>query len=370
MASNIEKPDCLITKNKNSGNCIVYLANAANIHTMRWTEHFLKKGYEIHIISFEMAEISGANIINLPVQTFGTAGFWRTVYKIRRIIREIKPVLLHAHYAGMYGLYGALSGFHPYVLSVWGTDVLVVPKKSFFHKQVIRFNLAKADYICSTSKFMAKEAGLYTNKNMTITPFGIDTNFYKQTDLKSNRDEIIIGTIKGLDFLYGIDILIKAYHIVRSNNPDKKISLMIAGEGEHRASFEKLTVNLGISDTVTFLGRIQQKDVPFYLNRFSIFAALSRSESFGVAVLEASACNLPVVVSDAGGLPEVVENGTTGFIVPSDNVEKAALAIDHLVNNPALRLSMGENGREFVKRKYKWDVNALVMENLYKDIIC
>lgn len=93
------------------------------------------------------------------------------------------------------------------------------------------------------------------------------------------------------------------------------------------------------------------------------------SESFGVAIVEASASARPVIVSDAGGLPEVTVNGETGIIVPRDDPEAAADALEKLILNPELRHSMGINGRLHVSKYYSWDQCISTMLNTYKKTI-
>ena len=97
--------------------------------------------------------------------------------------------------------------------------------------------------------------------------------------------------------------------------------------------------------------------MPNELAKLDVYVALSRldSESFGVAIIEAGAARRPVVVSDAGGLPEVTIEGTTGLVVPRENPQAAADAIEKLVLNPELRVSMGEAGRKHVAETYSWD---------------
>ena len=104
--------------------------------------------------------------------------------------------------------------------------------------------------------------------------------------------------------------------------------------------------------------------MPAWLNRLDIYAAPSRldSESFGVAVIEASACALPVVVSDVGGLPEVVRDGETGLIVPRDDVPALQAALKRLVLDAALRERLGQGGRAHVEREYEWGHCVDLME--------
>ena len=118
--------------------------------------------------------------------------------------------ILHAHYASSYGLLGALANFHPFILSIWGADIFSFPKKSFLHRYIFNFNLRVADKILSTSQIMAKEIKKYTNKEIIVTPFGIDINTFKpgnKVDKIKGEFDFIIGTIKGLEEIYGIEYL-------------------------------------------------------------------------------------------------------------------------------------------------------------------
>ena len=99
------------------------------------------------------------------------------------------------------------------------------------------------------------------------------------------------------------------------------------------------------------------------------YVALSTHESFGVAVIEASACEIRVVVSNVGSLPEVVEDGVSGTIVSSENPEEAAIAIEKYIFDENLRKKTGKSGRERVEKLYNWKVNVSDMINIYTEII-
>jgi glycosyltransferase involved in cell wall biosynthesis len=107
---------------------------------------------------------------------------------------------------------------------------------------------------------------------------------------------------------------------------------------------------------VRFAGPVPHAEVPHWLHQMDIYVAASRldSESFGVAVLEASACALPVVVSDVGGLPEVVAHGVTGLVVPRDDPAALSAAVERLVADADLRRAFGEAGRVRVQQQYEW----------------
>ena len=150
-----------------------------------------------------------------------------------------------------------------------------------------------------------------------------------------------------------------------------KLRLLIVGGGRDRSSLELLADSLDISKVTEFTGAVPHAAVPDYLNRLDIYVAASRldSESFGVAVLEASASSLPVIVTDVGGLPEVVEDGVTGRIVPRDAPHALAKAIEELILNEGLRKSMGLSGLHRVLERYSWKDSVSKMEEIYEKVI-
>jgi glycosyltransferase involved in cell wall biosynthesis len=319
--------------------------------------------------SFRNIEVVSLNQnIDKNGNTFSRLKYFKALPKIKSIINDFKPDILHAHYASSYGLIGALSGFHPFILSIWGSDVFEFPKKSFINKYIFKAILNKANTILSTSNIMAKEVNLYTKKKVLITPFGIDLDKFKpfKVDSLFSKNDIVIGTIKSLEDIYGIEYLLNAFKLLNDNLKALSLKLLIVGNGSLQYNLKKLAQELDIESQTIFLGAVSNQEVPKYLNMLDVYVALSKQESFGVAIIEASACNIPVVVSDVGGLPEVVENNHTGFIVPKENSVLAAEAIEKLVLDINLRDEIGFNGRERVSKQYDWNICVDTMINIYK----
>lgn len=156
-----------------------------------------------------------------------------------------------------------------------------------------------------------------------------------------------------------------------SSDTANHLKLLIVGDGPQKGELEHFVDELQLTDVTTFTGNVLNNSVCSYLHQMDIYVALSRldSESFGVAILEASACELPVVVSNVGGLPEVVEDGKTGFVVPKENPTAAANALLELIENPSLRNQMGKEGRKMVIKDYEWSENVTRMENLYGKVL-
>lgn len=366
---------------------VLFLADPGSVHTLRWTKGLHDKALEIHLFGLRSSDPTtqatswgnSQTILEVDksrlqsgIGNFSKLTYLKALPKVKRIIREFKPDLLHAHFATSYGLLGALAGFHPYVLSVWGADIFDFPKKSFLHRALVNFNLSRADQILSTSQVMARETAKYTRKPITVTPFGVDITNFAPAPAQSlfEPGDIVIGTIKALEVKYGIDYLLKAFQLLKNKYPHWPLKLLIAGDGSQKKALEQLSRELAIERDTVFTGRIPYDQSPTYHNMLSVFVALSilDSESFGVAVIEASACEKPVVVSNVGGLPEVVEEGVTGFIVPPKDQISAAGAIEKLLLDEELRLRMGRAGRARIENYYSWDTSLAQMLKIYEQL--
>jgi L-malate glycosyltransferase len=364
---------------------ILLLTDVNSSHSRKWALGLAERGISIGIFSIsspaeDWYSSSGIEVF-VPLkfnQGVFSAGFFRKLKylrllnSLRKVIRVFKPDLIHAHYASSYGLLGALSRFHPLVSSVWGCDVYDFPKQSVFHKAILKFNLNRSDKVLSTSNVMAKETEQYTKKKIIVTPFGIDTSKFKpEIEINPQKEEVVIGTIKSLEGKYGIAYLIEAFSILFHKHPGIKLKLLIVGSGSLQKKLSDLAGSLGISGVTEFTGSIPFGEIVEYHNRLDIYVAVSvdPSESFGVAILEASACGKPVVVSNVGGLPEVVKDGITGIVVPVRNAGKTAEAIEKLLLDRELRRSMGEQGRIHVKEKFEWNGCVQQMIKIYKELI-
>jgi L-malate glycosyltransferase len=361
---------------------IFLLGDIYSTHFTKWIKALVEQNYEIHVFTFYKRDNLSAeyNCVNLYYGSTAelnhsiTEGsprkllLYRYFPKLIHLIRKVKPDVLHAHYATSYGLLGALTFFHPFILSVWGSDILTFPERSYLHKKLIKFILNKADLILCTSRLLVDAVSKYKSQGVSQLPFGIDPEKFRNTGfIRSDNREIIIGTIKSLKKTYGIDILIKIFKRLKENNPDKSLKLLLGGVGPEEESLRKLCKDLQLEGYVEFTGNIPYDIVETIHNRISIFANLSLSESFGVAVLEASACEVPVVASDIGGLPEVVIDGITGFLVNLNNMDEITEAFQKLIDDDNLRLRMGQNGRNLVLEKYTWKKNIEEMINIYEE---
>jgi L-malate glycosyltransferase len=358
---------------------IALLGAANSIHLQRWAQALEARGHAVIVISQHPCQAGrlapAVECVWLPHR--GALGYFRNAAALREALARWQPDLLNAHYASGYGSTAALAGFVPTLLSVWGSDVYDFPYENAFKGWLLRRNLRRATALASTSEAMARQVRRLVPSigPIAITPFGVDLAQFAPDPSRRRPGTLTIGIVKSLAPKYGVDLLLRAFAALRLDDAVAALPtpcrLLVVGDGPQRAALEALAATLQITAHTEFAGAVPHADVPAWLNRLDVYAAPSRldSESFGVAVIEASACALPVVVSDAGGLPEVVRDGETGLVVPRDDVAALTAALKRLVLDAALRETLGRQGRAHVAREYEWRHCVDRMERCYAGAI-
>lgn len=164
----------------------------------------------------------------------------------------------------------------------------------------------------------------------------------------------------------GFDIAMRALPKVLERHPNARV--IVAGDGAERQNLEQIVNELGLQKAVEFLGWVQPDDVPALLNRATIGVFPSRDEPFGLVALEAGLMKRPVVATRVGGLPEVVDDGVTGLLVPPEDTDALAGAINEMLNAPARMIKMGEAGKQKAARDFSWDRYMQEYEDLYRQL--
>ncbi len=356
---------------------ILLLADAASSHTKKWSIALAERGFTVAVFSLNYSDSEWADEKNIKL-FFGLSekksgsSFWSKILYItsvpalKRVIMDYKPDILHAHYATSYGLLGSMTGFKPFYTYAWGTDIIKFPQKSVLHKYLLKWNLKKADRIFALSNFLKKEINSLINKNVTVIPFGVATSVFCPNHNLSlfPSGYFIIGIIKSLEPVYRIDLAIEAFSIIKKNYNSKTWKLLIVGGGSLEETLKIKVAGLKLQDDVIFTGRVSHEDVIKYHNSIDIYLNVSDYESLGVSVLESSACEKPVIVTRVGGLPEVVVENETGYLIERNNVVQLVEKIMTLIDNPDIAKQMGIKGREFVKQNYEWSqcVDKMIAE--------
>ena len=358
---------------------ICFLATADSIHSKKWIEFFTKRGHEIHWITLTpnyFGEIKNVKIYFFKKYPGKALDIALNVIPIRRLIKKINPDILHAHYAGVNGVLAALSGFHPFVLTAWGSDILITVKSKIV-KPLIKFALNKADLITCDAGHMEEaiiKLGADAAK-IKIINFGInvekfsphakDENLIKELKI---QDSSVIISLRNFEPIYNIETLIRAIPIVVKELP--KAKFIIAGKGQEEERLKNLVKNLKIEENVRFIGFIRNDDLPRYLRTADIYVSTSLSDAgIAASTAEAMACGLPVVITTTGENEKWVKDGEGGCLIPIKNPGTLAQKLIYLMKNENLRKEAGLINRKTIEEKNNYYEEMGKMEKIYKYLI-
>ena len=354
---------------------VLFIGSQKSNHSKKWVNNLVARGHEVLLVyQHESSDTSvefDSRVKTHMLKYGGYKSYILNVPEIRKIYHGFKPDVVNAHYMAGYGLMATLAGLRPLVLNCYGSDIFVAPKKNKFVHWIIKNLLNYADAVAATSKAMAAEAKHIMGnpqKDVTVTPFGVDVDLFKKDENKKQNERPVIGIIKYLKPEYNIPLLIKAFAITKDKSSVKPL-LHIYGSGPLKEELVSLCNDLGIMDDVSFFETIPNQEVPKALNTMDIFVNSSNVESFGVNIVEAMACELPVVATPCPGPKEVIDNGVTGVVLKDWNHEELAEELIKLVENTALRRQYGKAGREKVLREYDWSKNVETLINVYHQVV-
>jgi glycosyltransferase involved in cell wall biosynthesis len=297
-------------------------------------------------------------------------------------VRARKADVIHAHWAiptGPAALLAARRAGLPSVITMHGGDVYVNPAQGYdfptrwYVRPALRWTLRHAGALTAITEDCrqhALRAGA-PPESVHIVFNGTDLRRFSPEDngakpLDRDYGPRMIFACRQLFPRKGIRFLIEAAAQLKPSFPD--LQLVLAGDGFERPELVRLADRLGIGGQVTFLGWVPNAALPPYYRAAAVSVIPSLEEGFGIPAAEAMGCETPVVATDAGGLPEVVEHGVTGLVVPRGDSAALAQAIGSLLEDPERRRRMGVAGRERALRLFDWDRTAEQLEEVYRRI--
>ncbi|MFH2036392.1 MAG: glycosyltransferase family 4 protein [Candidatus Zixiibacteriota bacterium] len=349
-------------------NKIVILGFSESVHIWRWSTGLKNLGYDITLISCGGQPLANIETINIRTTSKRAITYLLNKNHVARLIKKIAPDLIHAFLATGSGYWGTAVSPCPNLLTPLGSEITGAETKSWIYRAVLRHIIKRYQYFTTASDYLKNELNRQfpNSKGKTIViPFGVNIadKIKQHLDIRPIR----LIYLKHLTSLYGPDILLEAMNILKSNN--FPVELDFYGD-EKLAGWLKGTVEkFQLSENVKFCGWLKPEEINTRLLEYDIMVMPSRVESFGVAAVEAGAVGLPVIASDVGGIPEIIDNNKTGLLVPSENPQKLAEAIIRLGDDFELRNKMGESAREKVIAKFNWENNLRTMGDLYERMI-
>lgn len=360
---------------------LCFIAKPESIHTRRWLSWFAAKGHDVHLIGIGPMPQPIANVkveILFPYYSLRNPLFWLRIFKVRSIINKIQPDIVHAHFVDDCGWLALLSGFHPYAVTIWGSDLRLLPDKSTtgFGKYLTKKTLRNADLVTAVnSELRDKSISMGSKPDRTHKIiWGIDLNRFNKNvntaELKTKlslENSFIILSPRNLTKLYNIETIIRSIPRIVKTVPNVKYIFL--GEGNLEVELKNLSRSLGVEKNVIFTGNVSYDEIPKYYGLADICVSVSTSDGTPSSMLEAMACGLPLILSDLPPYHEWVENDKNCLYVPAFDVNALAGATLSLFNNSSLRLKMGNENLLKIKENADQEKCLLEMENLYKGML-
>ena len=294
--------------------------------------------------------------------------------ELYRTLRRIQPDLLHIQESiPAYDKKAILAARAARVPFIVITEHDFPRPTSFLAKRIQQLMGLLVNGVINVSQFSRRalsDANIYPKKRLHTIYNGINVNEFAQIQVDKHAfdlpsDAIVVGSLSRLEPHKGVDLLLAATARLAPNWPN--LYVLISGDGPENHALNQQAADLGIANRVRFLGRYH--DAVAYLNQLDVFVFPSRWEAFGLVAAEAMAVGKPVVGTDVGGLPEVIVDKETGFIVPVDDLDQLTMAISTLLSNPKLRQRMGEAGKTCVHACFSTEIMAKRTMALYENIL-
>ena len=368
---------------------ILYVITAAEwggapLHVLQLMEYMVKKGHEVGLVAapeprlMEGAKALGVKIFPNPhfVRPVRPWKDFRALWRVFGAIRQFKPDLVSAHStkAGFAARFSCAVLRVPVIFTAHGWAFTEGKNPLARYLLALGERLAakvtkKIICVSEHDKELALRFRVAPEQKLVVIHNGMEPSLYINADgskvrfeLGLKEDEILIAMVARFVPQKDHDTLLQSLSLL----PGRKFKAALVGGGEREAFFRKKVGELGLGDNVIFLG--ERRDVPQILAASDIFVLSSNWEGLPRSIIEAMMAGLPVVATRVGGVPELVEDGVTGFLVPPKDPDALAEALQRLIADPELRLRMGQAGRKKALKEFTLDRMLRETERAYREV--
>ncbi|MEK6321365.1 MAG: N-acetyl-alpha-D-glucosaminyl L-malate synthase BshA [Acidobacteriota bacterium] len=357
-----------------------------------------KRGHAIHFISyappmrldedrarerihFHAVDMLSYPLFEYPPYTDALAS------KLFQVAAAEQLDLIHVHYAIPHSVSAYLAREMlkpirplPIVTTLHGTDITLVGSDPSF-LPITRFGIEQSDAVTAISNYLreATHKTFCPDCEIQVIYNFIDSAYYRREpseavrrNLAPDGEKIIVhvSTFRPIKRITDcIEVVARLKQLEISSGSQFGVKLVMCGDGPERADAEALATRLGVADSVDFVGKQPQSKVREYLSVADLLLLPSQSESFGLTALEAMACEVPVIATRVGGIPELVEDGGCGFLFEIGDVDGMAAAALRVLTGDEERERLGRRGREIAVSRFGTEKIIPQYEDLYRRVI-
>lgn len=313
---------------------LALLGDANSVHLQRWAREMVERGLRVSVVTARPAPIDGVDTqVVLPPVLRSSSWLWRAG-TARRALAALAPDIVHAHYVTSYGYLGARARRRPLVMTAWGSDVLVTPRHSALLRVLTGWTLRRADVVTGDSIDLVEAIAAYRPRRAPLlVHWGVDrTRFAPVAWAEKPRFEVV--SLRSWEPNYRIDTIVAAWALLRRRRPASGMHLHLLGGGPLQAALQRQLQQLGIGDSVTLHGRLDDAGMAAVLARAKVSVSVPDSDATSVSVLESMACGLAVVAS---GLPANRQwlGADPGLLLPTVSAETLADVLQALADDDA-----------------------------------
>jgi glycosyltransferase involved in cell wall biosynthesis len=351
--------------------CSVITFGGGERHLADLSHALLDLGHEVYAATVPESPPAAELSFVSAERTFALSprNYLKNLAGLARFVRTNGIEIVHAHAARDYHL-AALA------VRLAARGRLVLTRHTLFPLKTINRPLLRgASRMIAVSQAVAeslKQNDVIESSKITVVHNGIDLDRFNRPAASDRNDEspLLVGTVGHLAPIKGHDVFIRAAALISGRRSD--VHFVVIGEDKspgmgHRRSLESLTCELGLNDVVTLPG--WRDDVPEALSSLTLFVSAARSEPFGLAIVEAMAAGLPVVATASEGAVEIIEDRVTGRLVPVDDPEALAHAIEDLLEHPPERERLGRNALLAARERYSLTRMTRDTEQVYREVL-
>jgi glycosyltransferase involved in cell wall biosynthesis len=328
-----------------------------------------QRRFEVHVACFRRegrwlskVQPAASSIACFPLTSFRSASAAREIGRFVRWCRTHRIAVVHAcdFYANVFALTGAALARVPLRIGS-RRDILIPQQRSSAQHRLQALSYRCAHHVVANSRAAASQLGRegVDSRKISVIPNGIDLERYVPAATRTRRH--VITTVANLRPEKGHEVLVRAMGLVAREIPDLVVQLV--GGGPMRDALLGQIETLGLANVVRLLG--DREDVPEVLDGTDIFVLPSRTEAFPNGVMEAMAMRLPVVASDVGGIPELIDHGRNGVLVPAGDERALASAVIGLFRDPARANQLASSARATIESRYSFARMVREFETLY-----
>jgi glycosyltransferase involved in cell wall biosynthesis len=361
---------------------LCFISNPNNTHTRRWVGWFAKHGHTVSLLADvplkepwpEVPVIDLSKFFYTPIVRFPIWAVW-----LRRFLHQWHPDILHAHRVNSAGWLAAASGFHPLVVTPWGTDLNQLPKQSVMARWLAHFVFRHADLVTADAIDLLQTARHYGANPacLHLIQWGVDlAHFYPGPANSSLRNELkltggpIILSPRGVNPIYNLDIILQAMPEIRTSLPG--VMLIIRDyntDPVYKRRLEDLISRLNLSQVIRWIGPIEPWERVADIYRLAdVVVSVPTSDSTPVSILEALACGIPVITTDLPSLHEWLVPGESGLMIPQRDIHALATALIQILTDKKLADQFKKIGPTIVETRANHQLEMQRMEAIYHQL--